>query len=99
MLGELIIDTHAYVYRTAEIGRQAMQHFGRPQRWAGVIDELRTIMQETGIWRSVIAPVTPTQAMREKAMSQIPPDLPRDDRAKAEAEIRESMLLRYTRNH
>jgi predicted TIM-barrel fold metal-dependent hydrolase len=91
MLGELIIDTHAHAYRTAEIGRQAMEHFGRPQRWAGVIDELRTIMRETGIWRSVIATVTPTQAMREKALSQLPPDLPTEAREKAEAEIRERL--------
>jgi predicted TIM-barrel fold metal-dependent hydrolase len=92
MPGELIIDMHAHVYRTAEIGRQAMENFARLQRWGGVIDELQAIMRAASIWRTVIATVTPTQAMREKALSQLAPDLSREARERAEAEIRERLL-------
>jgi predicted TIM-barrel fold metal-dependent hydrolase len=99
MPGELIIDMHAHVYRTAEIGRQAMEHFARLQRWGGVIDELQAIMREASIWRTVIATVTPTQAMREKALSQLAPDLSREAREKAEAEIRERLLQRMDHNN
>jgi predicted TIM-barrel fold metal-dependent hydrolase len=94
MPGEFIIDTHAHVYRTAEIGCQAMANLARPLQWTGVIDELRATMRETGIWRTVIATVTPTETMREKALSQLSPDLSREARQKAEAEIRERMLQR-----
>jgi predicted TIM-barrel fold metal-dependent hydrolase len=99
MPGELIIDTHAHVYRTAEIGRQAMENFARPLQWEGLIEELRAIMGETGIWRTVIATVTPTQAMREKALAQLPPDLSREARAKAESEIHERLLQRMDHNN
>jgi uncharacterized protein len=99
MPDELIIDTHAHVYRTAEIGRQAMENFAHPQRWGGLIDELRAIMRETGIWRTVIATVTPTQAMREKALSQLPPDLSREARERAEAEVYDRLLQRMDHNN
>ena len=99
MPGECIIDTYAHVYRTAEIGRQALENLSRPQRWDGVIDELRMIMHEIGIWRAVIATVTPTQAMRQKALSQLPADLSRESRQKAEAEVRERMLQRMDHNN
>jgi len=94
MPGECIIDMYAHVYRTAEIGRQALESLSRPQRWDGVIDELRVIMHEIGIWRAVIATVTPTQTMRQKAISQLPADLSRESRQKAEAEVRDRMLQR-----
>jgi predicted TIM-barrel fold metal-dependent hydrolase len=99
MPDELIIDTHAHAYRTAEIGRQAMENFAHPQRWGGLIDELRAIMRETGIWRTVIATVTPTQAMREKALSQLPPDLSREARERAEAEVYDRLLQRMDHNN
>jgi predicted TIM-barrel fold metal-dependent hydrolase len=99
MPDELIIDTHAHVYRTAEIGRQAMENFAHPQRWGGLIDELRAIMRETGIWRTVIATVTPTQAMREKALSQLSPDLSREAHARAEAEVYDRLLQRMDHNN
>jgi uncharacterized protein len=99
MPGELIVDTHAHVYRTAEIGRQAMETFDSPPRWGGVIDELRAMMRETGIWRTVIATVTPTQTMREKALSQLPANLSREAREKVEAEVRERLLQRMDHNN
>jgi uncharacterized protein len=99
MRGECIIDMYAHVYRTAEIGRQAMQGCARPQRWEGVIDELRATMRDTGVWRAVIATITPTQTMREKALALLPPDLSHQSRQKAEAEVREGMLQRIDHNN
>ena len=99
MRGECIIDMYAHVYRTAEIGRQAMQGCARPQRWEGVIDELRATMRDTGVWRTVIATITPTQTMREKALALLPPDLSHQSRQKAEAEVREGMLQRIDHNN
>jgi uncharacterized protein len=99
MPGECIIDMYAHAYRTAEIGRQALEYCARPRHWDGVIDELRTIMRETGIWRAVIATITPTQTMQEKALSQLPPDLSRESRQKAEAEVRERMLQHMDHNN
>jgi uncharacterized protein len=99
MRGECIIDMYAHVYRTAEIGRPAMQGCARPQRWEGVIDELRATMRDTGVWRAVIATITPTQTMREKALALLPPDLSHQSRQKAEAEVREGMLQRIDHNN
>jgi len=99
MRGECIIDVCAHVYQTAEIGRQAMQGCARPQRWEGVIDELRATMRDTGIWRAVIATITPTQTMREKALALLPPDLSHQSRQKAEAEVRERLLQRMDHNN
>jgi uncharacterized protein len=90
---------YAHVYRTAEIGRQAMQGCARPQRWEGVIDELRATMRDSGVWRTVIATITPTQTMREKALALLPPDLSHQSRQKAEAEVREGMLQRIDHNN
>jgi uncharacterized protein len=99
MRGECIIDMYAHVYRTAEIGRPAMQGCARPQRWEGVIDELRATMRDSGVWRAVIATITPTQTMREKALALLPPDLSHQSRQKAEAEVREGMLQRIDHNN
>ena len=99
MRGECIIDMYAHVYRTAEIGRQEMQGCARPQRWEGVIDELRATMRDSGVWRAVIATITPTQTMREKALALLPPDLSHQSGQKAEAEVREGMLQRIDHNN
>jgi uncharacterized protein len=99
MPAEIIIDTHTHVFRTAEIGRLAMEDCARPQRWAGVIEELRAIMRDTGIWRSVIATITPTPTMRQKALSQLPANLSREDREKAEADIRERLVQHMDHNN
>jgi hypothetical protein len=92
MAGELIIDTHAHAYRTAESGRQAMESCVCPQQWEGIIDELRAIMRETGIWRTIIATVMPAQAMRQEALAHLPIDLSREARRKAEAEVCDRVL-------
>ena len=89
MAGELIIDTYAHAYQTAEYGRQAMEGSVCPQGWAGVIDELRAIMRESSIWRTIITTVMPAQAMREEALAQLPSDLSPEAHRKAEAEIRD----------
>jgi uncharacterized protein len=92
MLDALIIDMHAHVYRTPEIARQAMEHVAHPLQGEDSIAELRATMREAGIWRTVIATVTPTRTMREKALAQLPKELSRDARETAEAGIRERML-------
>lgn len=99
MPGELIIDVHTHVYRTPEIGRQAMEHAAHSLQWAGVIDELRALMQELGIWRTVIATATPTQIMREKALAQLPATLSGSEREKAESDIHTRMLQRLDHNN
>jgi predicted TIM-barrel fold metal-dependent hydrolase len=99
MRGEAIIDMYAHVYQTAEIGRQAMQGCARPLRWEGVLDELRTTMRDSGVWRAVIATITPTQTMRQKALSLLAPDISHESRQKAEAEVREWMLQRMDHNN
>ena len=99
MPAELIIDTHTHVYRTAENGRQAMENFACPLGWEGSIDELRALMREIDIWRTVIGTITPTQAMREKALAQLPADLSREAREKAEIELRERLLQRMDHNN
>jgi hypothetical protein len=96
---ELIIDTHTHVYRTAENGRQAMENLACPLGWEGSIDELRALMREIDIWRAVIGTITPTQAMREKALAQLPADLSREAREKAEIELRERLLQRMDHNN
>jgi uncharacterized protein len=99
MPGECIIDTYVHVYRTAEIGRQALESCARPPQPEGVINELRSIMHEAGIWRAVIALVTPTQAMREKTLAQLPPEVSQEARQKAEAEVRECLLQRMDQDN
>jgi predicted TIM-barrel fold metal-dependent hydrolase len=99
MPDELIIDIHAHAYRTLEIGRQAMAHLRRSLQWGGVIDELRALMREMGTWRTVIATITPTQTMREKALAQLPPTLSAAERRKAEIAIHERMLQRMDHNN
>jgi uncharacterized protein len=99
MPGEFIIDMHAHVYRTADIGRQAMEHVARPRQWGGTVDELRAIMRETGTWRTVITTVTPTQTLREKALAQLSPELSREGREKAAADIREHLLQRMVHDN
>jgi predicted TIM-barrel fold metal-dependent hydrolase len=95
----ITIDVHAHVYRTPEIGRQALENVAHPLKWGGIVDELRAIMREAGMWRTVIATVTPTQAMRAKALAQLPADLPREARERAEAEIHTRLLQRMDHNN
>ncbi|MBI3328280.1 MAG: amidohydrolase [Nitrospinae bacterium] len=99
MTDELLIDIHAHVYQTPENGRLATEGCDRTLQWGGTIEELRSVMREAGIWRTVISVVTPTQAMREQALSQLPVALSHDAREKAEAEIRERMLQRMDHNN
>jgi predicted TIM-barrel fold metal-dependent hydrolase len=99
MPDELIIDVHAHVYRTPEIGRQAMEHAARPPQWEGVIDELRALVHKLGIWRTVIATATPTQTMRAKALAQLPANLSAAEREKAESDIHKRLLQRLDHNN
>jgi hypothetical protein len=94
MAGELIIDMHAHAYQTAEIARQTLESVVCPQRWGGVVEDLRATMRESGIWRTIVATVMPVQAMRENALSQLPADLSREARRKAETEVCDGIVQR-----
>ena len=101
MPGELIIDMYAHVLRTDDIRAQAepMAKVARPLQWEGTVDELRAIMRETGTWRTVVTPMPRTYTMREKALAQLSPDLSREARDKAVAEIRKHLLQHMDRNN
>jgi predicted TIM-barrel fold metal-dependent hydrolase len=99
MRDERIVDMYALVYRTAEIGRQELHSCARPQRWAGMIDELRTTMHKTGICRAVITTITSTQLLREQALAELPSDLSQESRQQVEADIRERVLQRMDHNN
>jgi predicted TIM-barrel fold metal-dependent hydrolase len=99
MLDHLIIDVHAHVYRTPEIGRRAIEHAPHPSQWEGLIDELQGLIHKLGIWRTVIATPTPTQAMREKALAQLPATLSGAERERAESDIHKRLLQRVDHNN
>jgi predicted TIM-barrel fold metal-dependent hydrolase len=94
MPDELIIDVHTHVYPTPEIGRPAMEHAARPLQWEGLVDELRPLSHDLGIWRTVITTATPTPMMRQKALAQLPTTLSWDEREKAESHLHEHLLQR-----
>jgi uncharacterized protein len=95
----LIIDVHAHVYRTPEIAPQALENVACSLQGEDGIAELRASMRQAGIWRTVIATVTPTRTMREKALAQLPNELSREARETAEAGIRERMLQSMDHNN
>jgi predicted TIM-barrel fold metal-dependent hydrolase len=99
MPSEAIIDMFAQVYQTAEVGRLALQGCAHPRRWEGVIDELRATMRDSGVWRAVIATITPTRTMPQKALSQLAPDVSQESPWNADAEVRERMLQYMDHNN
>ena len=99
MSAESIIDIHAHVYQVPEVGRQVAESFERSARWEGTIDELRAVMRAAGIWRTVISMVSPTRAMRENALAQLPADLVGAAREKAAAAIRDQMVDQMDQNN
>lgn len=94
-----IIDAHTHIYRTREIGYQAMSSLNPNIAWNGTPEELRPCMAAAGIVRSVGLVVTPTREMREKAYASLPADLSMDERHRREAEIDRQMLGRMERNN
>jgi predicted TIM-barrel fold metal-dependent hydrolase len=99
MAREPIIDAHTHIYRTREIGYQAMSSLNPNIAWNGTPEELRPCMAAAGIVRSVGLVVTPTREMREKAYASLPTDLSADERRQREAEIDRQMLGRMERNN
>lgn len=94
-----IIDAHTHIYRTREIGYQAMSSLNPNIAWNGTPEELRPCMAAAGIVRSVGLVVTPTREMREKAYASLPADLNADERRRREEEIDRQMLGRMKRNN
>jgi predicted TIM-barrel fold metal-dependent hydrolase len=87
-----IVDIYAQMYQTAEIGSQGLTPCPPLQSWERPLDDLRAGMREAGIWRSVIATITPTQTMRRQALALLSPGLSHQSRQKAEAELHEHLL-------
>ncbi len=94
-----IIDAHTHIYRTREIGYQAMSSLNPNITWNGTPEELRPCMAAAGIVRSVGLVVTPTREMREKASAKLPANLSADERHRREMEIDRQMLGRMERNN
>ncbi len=94
-----IIDAHTHIYRTREIGYQAMSSLNPNIAWNGTPEELRPCMAAAGIVRSVGLVVTPTREMREKAYAGLPADLSESERRQRQAEIDRQMLGRMERNN
>ncbi len=64
-----IIDIHTHLWRTREIGRQALG--GRPNLvWTGTIEEHLETMKPAGVERAIVLLVTPTREMRERALRE-----------------------------
>lgn len=99
MTDELIIDMHVNVHQSPELGDMVMPSRRPSPQWGGTIGDLRAIMQAAGIWRTVILTVTPTQAMAEKALSELSADVSPLAREKAAAEIRDRMLQRMDQHN
>ncbi len=69
-----IIDIHTHLWRTREIGRQALGGLGSgtttEPEWAGTIEEHLQTMKDAGVERAVVLLVTPTREMRERAVQE-----------------------------
>lgn len=94
-----IIECHTHVYRTPEIGRQAMRGLGADVKWDATIPELLQCMNDSGITHSVILTVTPTQEMREKAMGELPENSSEEARNEALQKINAALTGRMRRNN
>lgn len=94
MSAGFIIDIHAHIYRPDQSGREDLDAFDQAPQWGGTPDELRAVMEASGISRTVISGVIPTQAIRQKVLAQLPADASRQTREAAEREIREEVLRR-----
>jgi hypothetical protein len=70
MAGELIIDVHAHLFRTADIGRQLMGDTATPLAWGGTADELQEVMREIGIQQAVITTTPPMPSRHSKGSDQ-----------------------------
>jgi predicted TIM-barrel fold metal-dependent hydrolase len=69
---EPIIDVHTHLYRTPEIGRQALQGLNRERtffEWTGTVSDHLDTMSASGTDYAIAILVTPTREMREKAVS------------------------------
>lgn len=95
----LLIDSHTHIYRTAEIGRQAVSGLNPDLLWYGTVPELLQCMEQAGVSHAVVLTVTPTREMREKAEAALPPDLPEPRRREELEAIRVRMVERMRRNN
>ena len=94
-----IIDCHAHVYQSADIGireQQAMRGGGGgPPERNGTVEEVLGIMKDTGVSKTVMLCYLPTPVMFDRGTRQLPDD-PRE-RATAIKELRERIASRVVR--
>ena len=91
-----IIDIHAHIFQTADIGTRYQQALGRrnPER-NGTVEEMQGFMKRLGISHTAMLLYSPTTEMFDRRV----PDFPREPRERAEAikNLREEMVGRAIR--
>jgi predicted TIM-barrel fold metal-dependent hydrolase len=65
-----IIDIHTHLWRSREIGRQALGGRMPDPQWTGTLEEHLETMHRAGVDRAVVLLVTPTRSMRERALQE-----------------------------
>lgn len=93
-----IVDAHVHTYQSREIGLQAKQGNDRTS-YAGVPEELMSVMKRTGIGRAVMVNMLPLAEMRKAAVEKLPSDQPGGGHDAALAEIDQLMLRRLERRN
>ncbi|MCH8189846.1 MAG: amidohydrolase [Chloroflexi bacterium] len=94
-----IIDAHTHTYPTQEIGRRAKGNAGDGNDLSGTVDDLEAAMAAGGISQAVMLCLQPYADMRDAALARLPDGLDGPARAKAEAEVEETLVGRQQRRN
>ncbi|MEE8442188.1 MAG: amidohydrolase family protein [Dehalococcoidia bacterium] len=99
MADYFIFDSHTHIYRTQDIGRQALGGLNPNLRHFGTIPELEQVVEGNGVSGAIVLTVTPTREMREKEVAGLSDELNPGERAARLKEINEVLLGRLDRNN
>ena len=102
MPGLDIIDIHTHTFASADRGITYQRRDGgqdRQPKRVGTIDELRGLMHEAGISRSVMLMYTPTRYMYEARMRRLRPPDDDAEREKVEREVKTLIAQRMIENN
>ncbi|HEX2173519.1 MAG TPA: amidohydrolase family protein, partial [Dehalococcoidia bacterium] len=94
-----IVDTHVHTFPSAGIGRQAMTGASHGTDESGTIEELQSLMPDLGISHAAMVNFTTVIEMRDAALAKLPPDLPAEDRAQVETDLRRTLAGRIRRRN
>lgn len=98
----VIIDVHTHTYRTAEIGRQAME-IGQGgwtySTYSGTVPELLELMGRAEIRYTCMLNMTPVWDMRRAAIDALPTTLTPAQREAEEVRIAEAVVARLRRRN